>query len=221
MYILSADTSQGICSVSLSHNLTPLSYAEEQQSSKQAEMLVPMIESCLHQANLTYDDLTLLASTTGPGSFTGLRIGLSALQAIAAVKKIPTYGVSTLQAIAITQHNISTPLITSIIDARREQYYIQTFHSDTLIAHDSPTLIATGALEEYTQSLPENTHIVTNLAQLNNTNPTSTHIAPDAKNTAKIAYHFYSQSQQPTPLTPLYIREPDAKRPTPPAHLCN
>ncbi len=181
-----------------------------------------MIESCLKEAQISYDDIALLTSTIGPGSFTGLRIGLSALQAIALVKSIPTYGVSTLQAIASTQHHTTTPLITSIIDARREQYYIQSFNSTNLTPHDSPTLIHISALDTYLSALTSATSIVTNLDVLTTpTHSVSANIAPNAQNAAFVAHHFFSTSQQSTPLTPLYIREPDAKRPTPPAHLCN
>ncbi len=222
MHILSADTSQGICSVSISNNQSLLAYREEQRTSKQAEMLVPMIESCLKEAQISYDDIALLTSTIGPGSFTGLRIGISTLQAIALVKSIPTYGVSTLQAIASTQHNTSTPLITSIIDARREQYYIQSFNHTNLTPYDTPTLIHTSALNTYLSALTFDTSIVTNLDALTtSTHSVNVNIAPNAQNATFIAHLFFSPSQQSTPLTPLYIREPDAKRPTPPAHLCN
>ncbi|WP_341754466.1 tRNA (adenosine(37)-N6)-threonylcarbamoyltransferase complex dimerization subunit type 1 TsaB [Candidatus Tisiphia endosymbiont of Dioctria rufipes] len=77
MKILAFDTANNSASVAISEDQIILAYIEELRSSMQAETIVPMIEEALKIAKLSYHDLDYLAVTNGPGSFTGIRIGLS------------------------------------------------------------------------------------------------------------------------------------------------
>lgn len=87
-----------------------------------SQTLMPMIESLLKNANVKLDDIDLIAVNKGPGSFTGIRIGVAAAKGMADVRKIPVYGASTLGSMA---HNlIDTDCIACCaMDARCGQIY--------------------------------------------------------------------------------------------------
>ncbi|HJD65059.1 MAG TPA: tRNA (adenosine(37)-N6)-threonylcarbamoyltransferase complex dimerization subunit type 1 TsaB [Rickettsia endosymbiont of Diachasma alloeum] len=82
MKILAFDTANNTTSVALSDNDNILAYAEELRPSMQAEKLMPMIEQVMKASQCLYDELDYLAVTNGPGSFTGIRIGLACAKGI-------------------------------------------------------------------------------------------------------------------------------------------
>ena len=89
---------------------------------KQAEKLLPAIDYVMTQAGLKADELDYTALTIGPGSFTGLRLGFSALKAINLAHDVPIYGVQTLDAHAYFCANFSETVI-SVIDAKKDRFY--------------------------------------------------------------------------------------------------
>lgn len=94
--ILALDTACGKGSVALADGGNIIVFKEDTVKNAQAKNLLPMMESVLQQAGVNYPDLSAIACTVGPGSFTGIRIALSAARAIALVTKVPVRGVSTL-----------------------------------------------------------------------------------------------------------------------------
>lgn len=93
-----------------------------------SQTLLPMIDSCLKMANITADDIDYIAISNGPGSFTGVRIGLATVKGIAFTKDIPCVEVSTLESMAynVTSFN---GIICSVMDARCNQVYTSFFES--------------------------------------------------------------------------------------------
>ena len=91
-----------------------------------SELMLPMIRSLLTSTGLTPDDIDLFACTVGPGSFTGVRIGVSVIKGIAFGRKKPCCGVSTLEALAENTAGLSG-LICPVMDARRAQVYNALF----------------------------------------------------------------------------------------------
>ncbi|WP_395477230.1 tRNA (adenosine(37)-N6)-threonylcarbamoyltransferase complex dimerization subunit type 1 TsaB [Rickettsia endosymbiont of Pantilius tunicatus] len=87
MKILAFDTANNTASVALSYNDNILAYAEELHPSMQAENLMPMIEQVMKASHCSYDELDYLAVTNGPGSFTGIRIGLACAKGILFAKE--------------------------------------------------------------------------------------------------------------------------------------
>ncbi|HJD68015.1 MAG TPA: tRNA (adenosine(37)-N6)-threonylcarbamoyltransferase complex dimerization subunit type 1 TsaB [Rickettsia endosymbiont of Bembidion lapponicum] len=87
MKILAFDTANNTASVALSDKDNILAYAEEVRPSMQAENLMPMIEQVMKAAQCSYDELDYLAVTNGPGSFTGIRIGLACTKGILFAKE--------------------------------------------------------------------------------------------------------------------------------------
>ena len=88
-----------------------------------AELLFPRIEALLARNGLSYADLTRIAVTTGPGSFTGLRVGLAAARGLGLTLAIPVVGVPTLTALSLA----ATGAFAVLIDARRDEAYFQLF----------------------------------------------------------------------------------------------
>lgn len=93
-----------------------------------SELLLPMAEGLIKNLGFSFSDIELFACTTGPGSFTGVRIGTALVKGLALEKNIPCVGISTLEALA---ENLS-PLpgvIVPVMDARRGQFYTAVFES--------------------------------------------------------------------------------------------
>ena len=95
----------------------------------QSELLLPMAENLLRSLKLSFSDIELLAATTGPGSFTGVRIGAALVKGIAFGKNIPCVSVSTLEALAENAKGLRG-IIVPVMDARRQQVYTAIFSSD-------------------------------------------------------------------------------------------
>lgn len=132
MKILALDTALGGCSVAVLNDRRTLAHEAQTMARGQAEMLLPMIERAMHTAGLDYAALDRLAVTIGPGSFTGLRIGLSTARALALATDRPLVGITTLEAIAqgtpAVERTGRTILV--VLDSRRGDFFIQGFDSD-------------------------------------------------------------------------------------------
>lgn len=100
----------------------------------QAERIFPAIDELLARGGTTFADLTRIAVTTGPGSFTGLRIGLSAARGLALALEIPVIGVPTL--VAISLGGPAEPR-TVALDAKRGEAYVQAFTAPGLPADEA------------------------------------------------------------------------------------
>ena len=112
-----------------------------------SQTLIPLIDRILVQANLSLSQLTAIAVSIGPGSFTGLRIGLSTVKGLAFASGISVVGIPTLQALAARVHDWEG-LICPILDARKNEIYAALFY------HRSETLQRIG---EDTVEPPEKT----------------------------------------------------------------
>ncbi|MGL4976053.1 MAG: tRNA (adenosine(37)-N6)-threonylcarbamoyltransferase complex dimerization subunit type 1 TsaB, partial [Bosea sp. (in: a-proteobacteria)] len=100
MRILAIDTALGACSVCVMEqgNLKPLVREQDEMARGHAEALMPMLERVMAKVEGGCSSLDRVAVPVGPGSYTGLRVGLSAARAIGLAAKIPVIGVSTLAA---------------------------------------------------------------------------------------------------------------------------
>ena len=102
---------------------------------RQSEILVPSIDELLKKADLTAAGLNATCLTIGPGSFTGLRLGISALKAIELAYGVPVYGISSLEAYAFAYRNFKLPLL-SCIDANKDKFYARFEDGDKIILKD-------------------------------------------------------------------------------------
>jgi tRNA threonylcarbamoyladenosine biosynthesis protein TsaB len=130
MRVLAIDTALAACSVALFDSDRSEVIARESQPMLRghAEALVPMIGRVMAMADLRFAGLDRVAVTVGPGSFTGLRVGVAAARGIALAATVPAVPLSTFSAYAAPHmaEDDSTPLLAAI-DARNEQVYMQLF----------------------------------------------------------------------------------------------
>lgn len=129
MKILSIDTSSKNCSISISevvdNKFKIISSKNSDNEKTHSQKLMPLVQEMFSEANLTLDNIDLLACCVGPGSFTGIRIGVATIKAFADVKNIPVVGVTSLESLA---YNISNNgFIIPIIDAKNNNAYSAVF----------------------------------------------------------------------------------------------
>ena len=125
MKILAIDTSSKICGVAIIENEKILIKLINDDEKTHSVKLMPMIDKAFKDTNLSLDNISLLACCTGPGSFTGVRIGIATIKAFSDVKNIPVVGITSLESLAYNVKQISKPtsLICSLIDAKNENVY--------------------------------------------------------------------------------------------------
>lgn len=123
MLILSLDTSSSAVSVAVLDKENVLAFQEQVMDRGQGEALVPMIAQVLEQAQKTPSDITGVAVAVGPGSFTGVRVGLSTARGVGLALNVPVYGVTNFEA---TAYGISVPVIV-VLDTKRGDYFTQAF----------------------------------------------------------------------------------------------
>jgi tRNA threonylcarbamoyladenosine biosynthesis protein TsaB len=124
MRILAIDTALAACSVAVWQDGRTLAAERRTMARGQAEAVVPMAQAIMAQAGVAYRDLDRFAVTVGPGSFTGIRVGLAAARGLALASGKPVIGVTTLEALA------SGGAALAAIDARRGEVYAQRFGAD-------------------------------------------------------------------------------------------
>ncbi len=138
--ILNIESATDCCSVSLSEGEKLLDEIFEPQPKSQASLLAPMVENLLKRNNLSISDIDAVAISEGPGSYTGLRVGLSLAKGICYGASLPLIGVNTLAAMAqcakdkldssngggIAPDAVFIPMI----DARRMEVYSAVFSSN-------------------------------------------------------------------------------------------
>jgi tRNA threonylcarbamoyl adenosine modification protein YeaZ len=132
MLVLAIDTALDACAAAVLDTARGAIIASETQPMVRghAEALMPLIARVMDQAGTEFAELDRIAVTTGPGSFTGLRVGISAARGIALAAGKPAVGLSTLSAFAAPHiaGDDTTPVV-SAIDARHEHVYLQIFGS--------------------------------------------------------------------------------------------
>ncbi len=175
MKVLAIDTSSKRCSVTILEDDNILINLYNDDEKTHSVKLMPMVDEAFNKTNLTLDDIALIACSIGPGSFTGVRIGIATVKAFADVKNIPVVGVSSLESLAYNVKNLASPssLICSLIDAKNENVYcgLYYFQNDkcntiTMFAESLEKTIKTISekLNEYSDGLnafenPENINL--------------------------------------------------------------
>lgn len=141
--ILNLETSTQVCSVALGRDKRCFDYLEGNEMMAHASLLGPLIRNILSQNNLFAVDLDAVAVSKGPGSYTGLRIGVSTAKGIAYALKCKLIAVNTLQALAMgVRHSTAFRLLNKtagidllcpMIDARRMEVYSAMFTLDNTV----------------------------------------------------------------------------------------
>lgn len=129
MKILAVDSSALVASAALCEDERLLAEYTLNNKNTHSETLLPMIESLLSFFSLEVGDVDIFAVSSGPGSFTGVRIGAATVKGLAFASKKPCVGVSTLEALAYNLR-FYKGLICPVMNARRSQVYTALFRSD-------------------------------------------------------------------------------------------
>lgn len=221
MQLLAMDTSLAACSVALWRDGT-IAVAESLPMAKgQAEVLVPLIQRVCADAGTALSDIGAIGVTRGPGTFTGIRIGLATARGLALANGCPVIGVSTLVAIAATAALPPEPGDILIVqDARRGDVYVELING-TSGAGGGPMVLPLDAVAAAFPARPlrlvgSGAALMTERLAGNVTVAAET-VLPDPAHIARIAaarLEAHGAAAFAVPPGPLYLRAPDAKLPT-------
>jgi tRNA threonylcarbamoyladenosine biosynthesis protein TsaB len=149
--ILHLETSTKICSVAISRNNTLIDYKDvDTDQFIHGEALTVMIESLLVRNNLEISNLKAISLANGPGSYTGLRIGLSTAKGLAVGLSIPIMALSSLECL-IELAKIAHPnrIIAAAFDARRDEVFMRIQRSEEVLLMDQPLVINAHLFSSY------------------------------------------------------------------------
>lgn len=227
MKILAFDSTAKTASVAVSDGKKTLASYNVDNGLTQSELLLPMAEAMLKNLGLTFSDIDAYAVNVGPGSFTGVRIGVSLVKGLAFGKNTPCIPVSTLESLAENLRGIEGILV-PVMDARRAQVYTAIFRSNKerieRLTEDEALPFST-LYERLNEFKGEKIYLVgdgysvaskalaeSGLMQLMKTPEIL--IAQNAASTAKVAYEKYKNGEytDDKTLSPVYLRMPQAER---------
>jgi len=217
MLILAIDTALDACAAAVLDTGTSRVIAMESQAMRRghAEALMPLVARVMKESALPFAALDRIAVTTGPGSFTGLRVGLSAARGIGLAAGKPVVGLTTLSAYAapIVSEGGDQPVI-SAIDARHDQLYLQVVsgHGSSLVR---PKVASVE--EALTASRFGAPYLLGNAAKIladrwpSDATPPFKIDAQPAPDITWVAWLGAAVNPETAPAKPFYLRAPDAK----------
>lgn len=221
MNILAFDTTLGACSAAVARRGNgdcQVFGAFELRHREHAEVLMPMIGGVLDEAALAYADIDAIAVTIGPGSFTGVRVGVAAARGFALALNVPLIALTSLELIArqaLDQLDEAPETLAVSIDARRSEVYFALFDGAGDVLSGPAALSPSQAVN----NLPSSGRVMavgsgagliagTALSRGLEIEVILGDLQPDARMLAKIALEREPASG---PVSPLYLRPPDAK----------
>ncbi len=211
--ILAFDTSAGAVSAAVLRDGHILAELQEPVLRGHGEVIMGLLKSAVGRAGIGFTDLDAIVVTEGPGSFTGIRVGLAAARGLGLALGIPVQGVSTLLVHAASVADAALKADASImvvIESKRADLYVQHFASD-LTQLGEPHLVAVGDLGG---EIGHGSVIVTgDAAHLVQPVPYAATVLPMATPAIAVVVRLASAIDHAVPAAPLYIRAPDAARP--------
>jgi tRNA threonylcarbamoyladenosine biosynthesis protein TsaB len=190
MKILSIDTSTNTCSVALHDAEHLIAYSELHLPKSHSGSLIVLIKELLQNAQLALADLSAIAISEGPGSYTGLRIGTSTAKGLCFTHDIPLIAVNTLEAMAMQLAPFfqKGTILCPMIDARRMEVYCALFSTDMQVLEQThPHILTEASFQNQIQAAPSFVYFgngAEKARQLLN-QYTNTHYIPDSYPSAK------------------------------------
>jgi tRNA threonylcarbamoyladenosine biosynthesis protein TsaB len=217
MRVLAIDTALGACSAAVLDTERGIVASESLPMSRgHAEALMPLLQRVMDEAGAAFTDIDRIAVTTGPGSFTGLRVGIAAARGIALAAGRPAVGLSTLAAYAAPHMAANgTSAVVAAIDARHGHVYLQVFSASgrtftaprlaslreaVEAAGPTPACIAGSAAQAVADALSAAAAV-----------PAAVVDARSAPDIAWVARMGAVVPETQSPPTPQYLRAPDAQ----------
>ncbi len=154
-YILQIDTATEVCSVSLSESGNLIDAITAKEPNEHASGLTLFIDKILSRNKISFSDIVAVAVSMGPGSYTGLRIGVSAAKGICYGLNLPLIAVNTLHSMfdgyQLTHAGSSYDLFCPVIDARRMEVYMAVFDKyGSILSTTSAQIIDENSFRDYT-----------------------------------------------------------------------
>lgn len=209
--ILAADTALGACSAALLEGGRVLAHRRAVMERGHAEALAPMVDEVMREASVAFSRLDRLAVTTGPGTFTGQRVGLSFMRGLRVALRKPLVGVTSLMAMAEqARHEAGAGSAAAVHDARRGEVYLEAVGRPIpvqLVAFEEALLLLEGIAVVAGTAAPRIAQAFQAHGRQVQLSPVT---APDAVWVARLAQAMATPSSAPRPL---YLRAPDAKLP--------
>lgn len=226
MLILALESTAQTASAALWQDGKPLAVSTLSAGNTHSTTLLPLAEHLLASTGRSVSDIDLFAAATGPGSFTGVRIGAATVQGLAFDSGKPCVGVSSLLGMAYALRGFSG-ILCPVIGARRSQFYSALFSSDgervTRLCDDR--IVLTDELDAYLAPYDAPIHLIGDGYEAAHgaithprllTTPPSLRI-PSAFAVAEAAYEVYKTTEDksaftPSALTPIYLRKTQAEQ---------
>jgi tRNA threonylcarbamoyladenosine biosynthesis protein TsaB len=131
MIVLALDTANGACSAAVLRDGAVLAALSEPMMRGHQERLAPLVREVMTGAGIAFAELDRIGVTVGPGSFTGLRVGLAFAKGLALALGRPCVGIGSLEALAASE--AGPGLTAAVIDAKRGQVYLQVFEGGAAV----------------------------------------------------------------------------------------
>jgi len=210
--ILSVDTCLAASSVAILDGDTVRAARSEPMTRGHQERIAVIAREVATEAGVRFADLTRIAITVGPGSFTGLRVGLSFAKGLATALSVPCVGVNTLEALAASA--TAPGFVVSVLDAKMGQVYLQVFDGGkALMAPDALEIgVAVARLAELYSGGPA-TLIGSGAPLVAEVLPGATVLTPDFADPVAIARLAAARPVPTNSPRPLYLRAPYAVAP--------
>jgi len=208
MIVLGLDVCLNACSVAVTDGDRVLARASQVMARGHQERLAPMVQAVMAEARLAFVRLERVGVTVGPGSFTGLRVGLAFAKGLGQALSIPVVGVGALEALAAGRPG----LVFATIDARRDQVYLQAFEAGAALM--APDVLPPGTACARLAEIAAGRALVL-------VGSGATLLAPaapgarivEAEGADPVAVARLAAGREPVPPRPLYLRAPDARLP--------
>jgi tRNA threonylcarbamoyl adenosine modification protein YeaZ len=191
-----------------------LAAADQVDARRHGELLLPTVDAVLREAGVTKHQLGAVVTGTGPGPYTGLRVGLATAAALGHALGIPAHGICTLDGIAHAAHlrQVEGPFVVAT-DARRKEVYWARYDADG-VRVEGPAVDRPAEIAEQLAGLPS---VGAGALLYPEAFPGAVEEAPAHQSAAALAAFaadaLAAGTELPSPSTPLYLRRPDAEVP--------
>lgn len=213
-YILNIETSTKNCSVSIAKDGELIAFKELNTGNySHAEMLHPFIADCMKESKLTFDQLDAVAVGKGPGSYTGLRIGVSAAKGLCFSNDLPLISINSLEVLAHSC-KASSGYIIPMIDARRMEVYCSVFNAGKeLVSETEAKIIDETSFQSYLEQgtvtfLGDGAEKCKTILQHKNASFIDDHF-PSAKDMIQLTYAKYKKNdvENVAYFEPFYLKD--------------
>ena len=237
MNVLAIDTSTKVCSGAIAKDDNVI-YEDHNLSEKEhSQTLMPMVKKSFETTGLKLDDMNLLSCAVGPGSFTGIRIGIATIKAFSDAKNIPVVGINSLEALAYTvvmKKGYEDCKILSLINAKNDYAYFAVYriHNKNFSVYKNPDVMSISDVIEFL-NFQEKVYIIGDIDMSKIETLIDAKISKEMAQGRQIAEHEYIDLDESlskevclaainkynrkifgdsSTISPMYLRKPQAER---------